>query len=80
MDMVRTSSNPRPKNVLTVTNVMKKEDIRGKELPSISKAASGVSTMIAIVSKILPAMVVTKKTFTTWNKKYHENALISKKK
>jgi hypothetical protein len=67
--MVRTISTPRPKHVFIVTYVIKKDDIRGKELPNISKAASGFSIIIAIVSKIEPAIVVTKKTFTTWNKK-----------
>ena len=74
--MVRTNSMPRPRKVLMVTKEMKKEDMRGSEFPSISKAASGVSTMMAIVSKMEPAIVVTKNTLTTWNRKYLENALI----
>ena len=64
-DTVRTISTPKARNVLIVTKVIKNDDIRGKEFPSISKAASGFSMIMAIVSKMEPAMVVTKKTFTT---------------
>mmetsp|Transcript_24988 Transcript_24988/g.31480 ORF Transcript_24988/g.31480 Transcript_24988/m.31480 type:complete len:110 (-) Transcript_24988:473-802(-) len=61
----RTSSTPKPRNDFIVTKVMKNDDIRGNEFPSISKAASGFSTIIAIVSNIDPAMAVTKNTLRT---------------
>lgn len=62
-------SAPNPINVLIVTKDTKNDDIRGRELPSISKADSGVSIMIARVSKMDPAMDVTKKMFNTWKVK-----------
>ena len=58
---IRAISTPSPLNVLKVTKDTKKDDIRGRELPSISNADSGVSMMMASVSNTDPAMDVTKK-------------------
>ncbi len=62
---IREISTPSPMKVLMVTNDTKKDDMRGIELPSISNADSGVSTMMASQSNTVPAMDVTKKRFST---------------
>mmetsp|Transcript_2577 Transcript_2577/g.5526 ORF Transcript_2577/g.5526 Transcript_2577/m.5526 type:complete len:95 (-) Transcript_2577:2441-2725(-) len=66
---IREISTPSPVNVLIVTNDTKKDDMRGRELPSISNADSGVSMMMASVSKTDPATEVTKKIFNTCHMK-----------
>ncbi len=47
IEIIRDISTPSPVKVLMVTKDTKKDDMRGMELPSISNADSGVSTMIA---------------------------------
>src|SRR6056300_1334408 len=73
---IRDISTPNPVNVLIVTKDTKKEDIRGREFPSISNADSGVAIIIAKVSNTDPAIEVTKNTFNTCHIKYRENAFI----
>lgn len=69
---IRAISTPSPLKVLKVTKDTKKDDIRGRELPSISNADSGVSMMMASVSNTDPAMDVTKKMLSTCHMKSEE--------
>jgi hypothetical protein len=73
---IRDSSTPSPMKHLRVTNVTKKDDILGNEFPSISNADSGVSMIMASVSKTDPAMEVTRNKFNTCQAKYRLKAFI----